>query len=205
MPREYTESQRRAIGDAIQNYIDAQAKNQGLFVGNAFAHGRESTAELAGATVVEGKLDEARQASLKSDNFDLITGQAGELSGQIESITASFYQEGKSPNELESNLRATFGTVENSWRNIARDQVAKAQLSGRNTTYAQIGQTKCEVTCAPDACDECLPSDGDIVDVADEGARPQFHIQCACMDIPTIEEPSPADDGHPEDTGEADE
>src|SRR5882724_1833506 len=170
-----TQAQRDRAAAAFQAYIERQQGVAETFMGNAFAHGREATAELAGADVVTGALEQARIDSLIQDNFDLITGQAGRASDTVMTVVSEAYQAGNAPDEVERALRNEIGAVENNWGVIARDQVAKAQFEGRNATYSQIGTSQVEVTCAPDACDECTPQDGDIVDVLDVGGRPQFH------------------------------
>lgn len=182
--RQFSAQQRDQLRKFVERYIEEQSRAQELFVGTAYAHGRDQIAELAGADIIRTALDERRLADIVRTNVDRITGQAGDLREEIFGLVEDFYSRGAAPGELEAKLRTTFGVVENSWRNIARDQVAKAQLEGRNATYAELNWEFVEVTCAPDACEECNPYDGEIVNVVDDASRPQYHIQCACMDVP---------------------
>jgi hypothetical protein len=190
-----TPEQHQAVLDALGEYLAEQQELSEQFVGNAYSAGRSGVAELAGADVVVDALEGARLASLQDTNFDLIVSVANSWIGDIQSLVGDAYLLGESPVDIAGRLSAYFERMPGNWSVIARDQVAKAQYAGRNATYAQIGQDRVEITVAPDACEECDPFDGDIVDVDDEDNRPQYHIQCACMDVPTA----------PEDTSTSDE
>lgn len=189
---ELTPERRQQILDLVNDYLQEQDTNIEQHIGAAYSLGRDGIAAMADASVILDIIDESRLESLLTSNFQLIGGQASAVSGRIMDMAEKAYMQGHSPNELEGDLRKQFGEMGNNFRTIARDQIAKAQLEGRNGTYRQIGTEQVEVTCAPDACEECDPFDGMVVDVDDDDNRPQYHIQCACMDVPIpVEEPEP--------------
>lgn len=194
---ELTPERRQQILDLVSDYLQAQDGNIEEHIGAAYALGREGIAAMVDAEVIQSILDDAKLATLLETNFGLITGQASTVQGRIMDLAEKSYFQGRSPNELESDLRKEFGSMSNNFRTIARDQVAKAQYEGRNATYSQLGTEQVEVTCAPDACDECTPYDEMILDVDNDGDRPQYHIQCACMDVPV-----PVEEREPEATDE---
>ena len=191
-----TPAQHQAILDAVEEYLDEQRAEADKFIGAAFTHGREGIAELAGADIVQGELDAAKVETLVQANFDLIVSVADRWVSDVQDLVGEGYLAGESPVDIASRLSGYFGKMPGNWGVIARDQVAKAQLEGRNTTYGEIGSTQVEVTCAPDACDECTAYDELVVGLDDDDSRPQFHIQCACMDVPALEtqDPSPQED-----------
>lgn len=198
-----TPVQHAAILDAVEEYLDAQREEAETFIGNAYTHGREGVAELAGADILLDDIDAAKVATLVQGNFDLIVSVADRWVGDVQDLVAQGYLDGESPVDIASRLSAYFEGMPGNWGVIARDQVAKAQQEGRNTTYREIGSEKVEITCAPDACDECDPYDGLIVGVDEDDSRPQFHIQCACMDVPVLDPQE--DESPPEEVDAAEE
>lgn len=183
-----TPEQLAAVRQAVEEYLADQQETGDQFIGNAYANGRGGVADIAGAEVVKDTLEGARIASLQDANFDLIVSVANKWVDDIQSLVGDSYLAGESPVDIAGHLSTYFERMPGNWSTIARDQVAKAQLAGRNATYDQIGQEKVEVTLAPDACGVCKPHNRNIVLVTDSAHRPQFHIQCACMDVPVVDD-----------------
>lgn len=125
--------------------------------------------------------------SVVMDNVERLTGIGQNYIYEVDHLTREALGKGWNPEKLEHMLQKANVQVASNLRNVAWDQTAKAQQLGRDLEYKRLDVKMVEIRVAPDACPVCQPHNKDIVP-RHGGDRPQYHIQCACYDVPARQE-----------------
>jgi HK97 family phage portal protein len=161
-PTDYRQAFDYGVGQAV---IDIEPNFPNLYINNPdlYAPMFEQRANLIGSTVNDT------------------------MQQQIEDIISKGMEDGSTYGEIADRLQVSFGVDPNNpdfpgymAERIARTESQWAINQGMLEQYKEIGVTKVNIVCAPDACDDCIDAASDNpYDVSEEDILP-IHCNCRC-------------------------
>lgn len=104
-------------------------------------------------------------------------------------IADSFWREGKNTDKVARDIRDLFEeTYKHRAKNIARTETGEIVSEATSVSYKEMGMEENEWGSEPDACELCLPLNGQIVKVGENfdngmgwtGSHPLVHPSCRC-------------------------